>query len=313
MSVTACENATEDSNKQDTANNSEIQPTEGGNPCASIAEEYQSGASEFAIEGSIDRTYFSQFMGEYAEYCGQMSEYIQDHKEEFDSGKTFKDFDDYEESFSDFYHWANRLIYYNGDVQEEYQSGWEKFTEVLSYHIDILNRAYDEDAETAAKSIEELSQYVTEALQTIISLLPIPEVMIGDLVSINDFAEIEIKEVSYQTRINPTDTSGVYSYYEVQNTENIYLACNFNFTNLQTTSGYSLEDFISFQVVYEGGYTYTGWSVAEDSGSLSPYPDLRPLTTYNSWYLIEVPKKLQDTPYSLTFTMNETTYQVKTD
>ena len=134
--------------------------------------------------------------------------------------------------------------------------------------------------------------------------------VIGTEIVKDGFAKITMKDVSYQTVINPSDTSGVYTYYEVKNPGNIFLACHFDFTNLQTQAGSSLGDFLTLQATYEGGYEYEGWSLAEVNGYLDQYPNLLPLSTYDSWYLIEVPESLQDTPYELTLEMDGTTYQV---
>lgn len=283
------------------------------NPLSSISEDYQTGQSQMEIVGSLDETFFNEFANQYSEYIVALGNYMDLHSSDFENGKTFKDLDDYEDSFSEFYQWANQLIYFSGDVDEEYKEAWEKFQKILSHHIEVLDTSYSEESTTAINSIYQLTQYVIDEIAAVNELLPLPKVSYGSTIESEGFSKIIIKDVSYQTIINPSDTSGFYSYYEVQNTDNIYLAINFDFTNLKTEAGYNLDDYLTFEVTYEGGYHYTGWSIAEDSGRLTPYPNLLPLANFNSWYLIEVPKSLQNTPYTLTFTMNGTTYQVSNE
>lgn len=146
---------------------------------------------------------------------------------------------------------------------------------------------------------EEVQEQETEELE---------KIHIGQTITEEGFAEITLKNVSYESKITPKDTSSCYTYYEPKNSDTIYLACNFDFSNLKTKEGNQLEDYITFQVTYEGGYHYTGYAMAEQDNFLNQYPNLIPLSKYNSWYLMEVPISLQNTPYELKCTINGKTY-----
>ena len=136
----------------------------------------------------------------------------------------------------------------------------------------------------------------------------------GTVIKEDGVAEIVIKSTSYKTEVYPSDTSGYYTYYEIKNPNNIYLACNYDLTNLSSEAKGNIENIISFQATFEGGYNYSGWSVVEDEPTkLNAYPNLLPLTKYNSWCLIEVPNTLQDVSYTLNCTINGKKYEITED
>ena len=71
-----------------------------------------------------------------------------------------------------------------------------------------------------AKHIRET--FKKDGSKDIASLVPAAKVHCGETITSENFAEMKLKSISYETRITPSDTSGVYSYYEVKNTDNIY-------------------------------------------------------------------------------------------
>lgn len=279
------------------------------NPLYTIIEGYKDGnsSSEFAEE--IDGTKFLNICKEYSKYVEEMGTYISGHAYDFADGKTLKDFDDYETTFSDFYNWAGKLIYFNGKIDKDYQVIWEKFKNMVIHHVEVMDEVYTADGNTVASSISELLQNITDEANAINDMMPARTVQCGQAITVDNFAEITIKSVSYESEIHAANPNTVSSYYQVKNDNNIYLACNFDFTNLKTEAKGDIDDYVTMKVVYDGGYTYTGWGIAEDGGTLTPYPNLLPLSKYNSWYIIEVPKSLQETPYTLTVTINGYSYE----
>lgn len=256
-------------------------------------------------------TVLSQKLFEYSGLMTEWKDYVQEHSNDFENGKKLCDMDDFSNAFDNFYKWCYQITNYNSQqVPEEYRPIWKKLQGIAAYTKAMMDRMYTEDAETMAQSLDTMADQVNHDLEALSELMPKPKVSVGDTITEDGFAEIKLKKISYQSRINPSDTSGFYTYYEVKNKDNIYLACQFDFTNLQEDAGYDLGDYLSFSVTYDGGYTYTGWSIAEDSGSLTTYPNLLPLTTFDAYYLIEVPKKLQGTDYTLTCTVNNTSYTI---
>lgn len=318
--LVACENQQKDSTgsadsniTQDVKNEkteTETSETEIINPLAAIIDDYKNGNVEIS-GGKINAQRFQEISSEYSKYITDIGDYLEKHMNDIIDGKKLCDLDDYEDYFSGFYKWAGNLIYFDGKIAEDYKPVWRKFKEMLEHHVEVMNEIYAVDGGEATDSLNDLFQYLSDGSKDIASLVPAAKVHCGETITSENFAEMKLKSISYETRITPSDTSGVYSYYEVKNTDNIYLACNFDFKNLKTEAGTKLGDFLSFQVTYEGGYTYTGWTVAEDSNYLSQYPNLLPLSSYNSWCVMEVPKSLQNTPYTLTVTINGKEYQLE--
>ena len=270
---------------------------------------------ELKVDSDEDFAMFlSEKVGEYSDLAKACGDYLSEHLDELENGKKLYEMEDFCDSFDAYYQWCYQIINYNSQkVPEEYRPAWKKLQGIAAYCKEMLDKIYTQDVETMNQTVQTMTEQVGKDFEALLELMPKPEISVGDTITEEGFAEIKLKKISYQTRINPSDTSGFYSYYEVKNKDNIYLVCQFDFTNLETDAGYDIGDYLSCSVTYDGGYTYTGWSTAEDSGTLTTYPNLLPLTTFNSYYVIEVPKKLQETPYTLTFTLNDTSYCMKSD
>ena len=270
---------------------------------------------ELNIDSDEDFAIFlSKKIKEYSELTTEWKNYIEKHTSDLENGKRFCDLNDFSEEFDGFYQWCYQITNYNSQqVSEEYRPVWKKLQGIAAYSKEMTDQMYTQDMETMTQTVETMTEQVGKDFETLPDFMPKPEVSVGDTITEEGFAEIKLKKISYQSRINPSDTSGFYTYYEVKNKDNIYLVCQFDFTNLQTDAGYNIGDYLSFSVTYDGGYTYTGWSTAEDSGTLTTYPNLLPLTTFNSYYVIEVPKKLQESEYTLTCTLNDASYCIKSD
>ena len=73
---------------------------------------YADGQKTSKIKSGINKENFDKITTEYADYILEIGDYIDSHQTDFLSGKTFSDFDDYENSFEEFYHWANNGKYY---------------------------------------------------------------------------------------------------------------------------------------------------------------------------------------------------------
>lgn len=270
---------------------------------------------ELKIDPDEDFAMFlSEKVGEYSDLAKACGNYLSEHLEELENGKKLYEMEDFSDSFDAYYQWCYQIVNYNSQqVSEEYRPAWKKLQGIAAYCKEMLDQIYMQDVQTMNQTVQTMTEQMGRDFETLPELMPKPEIFVGDTITEEGVAEIKLKKISYQTRINPSDTSGFYSYYEVKNKDNIYLVCQFDFTNLETEAGYDIGDYLSFSVTYDGGYTYTGWSVAEDGGTLTTYPNLLPLTTFNSYYVMEVPKKLQETPYTLTFTIHDTSYCIKSD
>lgn len=143
------------------------------NPLFSIIEECRNGQRNLRIgRKEIGEAEFLNFYTEYGHYLKNLGNYLTKHANEFSDGKKFSDFGDYEDEFSDFYDWAGKLVYYNGDVNDDYQVVWEKLKNIVIRHIEVMDDIYTADKEEVASSCNELLEYITDESNAIQAILP---------------------------------------------------------------------------------------------------------------------------------------------
>ena len=119
------------------ANKKETSKTQ--SPLTEISKKYKNGTLTLEVENGLNEETFNSIIQKYSDYLSELANYITKHTDELNNGKTFQDFDDYEDAFKDFYEWANGLIYFNGPVDEDYQPLWEKFKNLLKRHLQVLD------------------------------------------------------------------------------------------------------------------------------------------------------------------------------
>lgn len=132
------------------------------NPLYVIIERYKDGNFDSPFNKEIGKSEFQQLCTEYSKYMEELGTYITDHAYDFAAGKTFKDFGDYENTFSDFYNWAGNLIYFNGTVSSEYQQIWGKFKNMLIEHINVMDEIYTANGNEVVDSLNALFQYIND-------------------------------------------------------------------------------------------------------------------------------------------------------
>lgn len=142
------------------------------NPLFPIIEDCRNGKYRLQVDGEIGQIEFPDLCGEYGNYLTDFSDYIIKHLDDFKNGKTFSDFDDYEDEFSDFYNWAGMVVYYDGDVSDDYQVVWGKFQNMVIRHIEVMDDIYTAEGEKVASAFSELVQYLTDEFNAIQAILP---------------------------------------------------------------------------------------------------------------------------------------------
>ena len=138
------------------------------------------------------------------------------------------------------------------------------------------------------------------------------EIKLNDVLENEDIAKAVFKSVKYTTDLLPSNTSGYYSHYPVDNASNTYLAVRFDITNNQT-SARDCEEFVNVTATFMDKYTYTGFIVVEDTDGkgFSSYEDIDPLSTRKFYCLIEVPKTVTESNYELTISFAGEEYSYK--
>ena len=131
----------------------------------------------------------------------------------------------------------------------------------------------------------------------------------SELIEDTNYAALLFKGVEYTDDLLPTNTSGVYSHYEIDDPNNTYLVVKFDITNYMADAK-DCENFAGVTAVYLDKYTYTGSLVVEDEDGkgFGRYEDVSPLATRHCFYMIEVPKTVIENPVTLTIAFNSQEY-----
>lgn len=93
------------------------------------------------------------------------------HYYDFLEGKSFADFDDYEEYFGDFYRWSNEIINFKGELNKKYRSLLKEIQNVVAHHIKALNKSYNKNNKEALAIMKEDAIYAEDKLRLIADLL----------------------------------------------------------------------------------------------------------------------------------------------
>lgn len=134
---------------------------------------------------------------------------------------------------------------------------------------------------------------------------------VGQTIGDEAHALLRFNGIEHTDRLDPSDTSGVYRYYEVDDPDNTYLVVKFDVANNGAEEFY-IEDLVGVKATYMDQYNYTGFLVVEDDGGagFSSYNGILPLDVGHGFCLIEVPKTVVGNQVTVTvfFDGNEYTY-----
>lgn len=135
------------------------------------------------------------------------------------------------------------------------------------------------------------------------------EIKVGESVEEADYATLMFNGIEYTDDLLPSNTSGFYSHYNIDNASDTYLVVKFDVTNYMS-SDRDCENFVGITALYLDKYTYTGFVVVEDDDGrgFSSYENISPLSTRHFYYLIEVPKTVVENDVTLTISFNGKEY-----
>lgn len=134
-------------------------------------------------------------------------------------------------------------------------------------------------------------------------------VAVGETIEAADFATMVFNGIEYTDDLMPSNTSGFYTHYPIDDPSNTYLIVKFDITNYQS-SDRECDTFVGVKATYMDKYTYTGSVVVEDTDGegFSAYEDIAPLSSRHFYYMITVPKSVTSNPVSLTISFNGQEY-----
>ena len=135
------------------------------------------------------------------------------------------------------------------------------------------------------------------------------EIQVGDKIEASDYASMVFNGIEYTDDVVPSDTSGVYSHYEVDNASNTYLVVKFDITNYMNDKRDG-DTFVGAKAVYMEKYSYNGFIVVEDEDGkgFSSHGAISPLTTRHVYHVISVPKTVKDSDVVVTIFFNNQEY-----
>lgn len=130
------------------------------------------------------------------------------------------------------------------------------------------------------------------------------QVVLNDVLTINDYCEIQIKNHRFANTIEPPKPTGYYTYYAAKTNDNTYFDLQLDIKNLQNIA-VKQDSLASVKLVFDGKYEYSCFQITEDTdgGNFETFPNLYsidPLKTLKYHFLSEVPIEVQnDTTKSL--------------
>ena len=280
-----------------------------GSTFSKMEEEYKSGEKQLEVE-VMDRLAFAETVSVFPDLILNYNNFYQINSKEILGGKQIDKIQGYKEEVAPFYEACYEVIYYDDSkVTEDVKPVWKEYKDLTSKIVEMLDNCAKQKGDEAVAAAEEMFVYIGERTNEITKLVPKESIGIRKPVIVDGFAEVTVKSLDYRSQVYPSDTSGFYTYTDVQNPNSIYLACNFDLTNLQTESGIGVTDFVNCTATFEGGYQYTGYGMTDEGNRFSAFTSILPLSTVDAWYLIEIPTSLQGKPYELEFDIGGTKFE----
>lgn len=161
-----------------------------------------------------------------------------------------------------------------------------------------------EEKSDVKNGVQEEKSTVTSNSNGINSTKEVKQVVLNDILTVNDYCEIQIKSHRFANTIEPPTPTGYYSYYAAKGNDYTYFDLQLDIKNLQNIA-VRQDSLTSVKLVYDGKYEYSCFQVTEeaDGGDFETYPNLYsidPLKTLKYHFLTEIPVEIQnDTNKSL--------------
>ncbi|MGE8034084.1 hypothetical protein B1B04_20460 [Lysinibacillus sp. KCTC 33748] len=140
------------------------------------------------------------------------------------------------------------------------------------------------------------------------------QIKLGEVMVVNDFAEITLNSNNFGQVINPPNPGDFYTYYENKEPNQVYLDSVITVKSLQT-SGKVASDFVSLKIIYDDKYEYTTFSTLEENGgkdfTYSNITYIEPLQTGVLHFLASLPSETENDgkPLKAVFTINGETFE----
>lgn len=136
----------------------------------------------------------------------------------------------------------------------------------------------------------------------------------GNVLVIDDYAEITINYNVFGKQISPPNPSSMYTYYKNEEEGEVYLDTSISVKSLLTT-GQSSDEFVDVKIIYDEKYEYKTFSTIEDRGgedfTFTNITSIEPLKTGTLHFLASVPEQVEKDgkPLKAIITVKGQTYE----
>ncbi len=138
--------------------------------------------------------------------------------------------------------------------------------------------------------------------------MDIKDLKVGEKLEAADFATISITDIGYRNKIEPSNTSGFYSYYEPENQNDSFLVIEIDAKNIGKNE-IDIDQVCSGVAIYDGLYEYVSMVIAEDKDyTISNYVDIKPLDTKKIYLCFEIPNETKEMNGKIKFYFGEKYY-----
>lgn len=151
-----------------------------------------------------------------------------------------------------------------------------------------------------------------EAIFKLESVAPEKKIVkLGETISSEGFAQVKLTNLQFQKRVNPSNPKSFYTYYEVKDTNKIYLVLEVDVKNTKD-SKLNADEVLGVNVTYNEKYKYDSFAVIEEAGggdfNYANITSIDPLTTSKLYYLCEVPQEVKDGKVEIEININGEKY-----
>lgn len=124
-----------------------------------------------------------------------------------------------------------------------------------------------------------------------------PTINLGEVVVIEDFAEIKVIKNVFAKRIDPPNPGSFFSYYENMETDEIYLDTVISVKSLLTSARFA-DEFVDVKIIYDNKYEYMTFSTIEENGgsdfTYTNITSIEPLKTGVLHFIASVPAEIEN-------------------
>lgn len=123
------------------------------------------------------------------------------------------------------------------------------------------------------------------------------EIKLNQEVTVDDVCTFSVQSAKFTTKVVPPKPNDFYTYYQIKDTNNVYIDIILKYKNL-FSSAKSADEVGDINVKYDNKYEYDSFSTIEKDGggdfTYTNITNINPLKTSSLHYICELPKEAQN-------------------